>query len=1197
MDPFTLSVSVAGLASLALELVKLTKNYSDGVTGWKEEIASLSAELEALSVVLKQLEDFLRPVDSGVLFFENGSGLELARQHCSKQLQHLHRKLGIGDQVSAPIRRIDSKIGSMDSDEDAKTMVAGNTLEPPEPTSSSRARNVLKRLMWPFKKDEVNAIVESLHRCVQTFNFCLSIKSCQTMTKSHTEIMTQLKEQEDALNLVLKILDSPDAQMHAQLALIQDVRVFLSQATEELSAASRKINEIHEKVDVERFRTILRWITPVDFQERHYELSSRRAKGTCRKLLTDHRFVSWLSGASEERQMCCFGDPGAGKSVHCSAVIDELLATYEQSAGTFICYFFLEYHQQKAQLASTIIRVILKQAVAKLGHIPADLDRVYGKGDDSLSTQQSRSLVKKFLGHFQTVYVCLDALDECISPRDVLGVLEELPRKTRIFITGRKSVEHIVLKKFPQATCLGIEASDGDIEAFLLTELEHDSVTCPELMTDGLKGQILEKLVETARGSFLLPTLHISNILGENTVKKRKRALVNLPKDIDAAYDTTIARIKSQRESDAEMGLEILAWVHLAREPFSLRMLRHAVAIEVGSSDFDEEDLPTTAFLSTCLGLVSVDAEQKSVAFVHFTLKEYFDRYATIPGMRGHDFLASKCLTCLRYESTTVPLLGYASRHWGTHVRIAGAVANEELFNLILQYLRQDSLVESGLANLLAYLQMRSYDNRRTPEVLSKPLKWHPLAYFGLCEVWRHLRQESDCDSITRDDQGWHPLAFALIGDHSDMIGLILSEDPSTIREHGARAVGEAWAIGRRITHFKFNTLKRMCRHPDLDMSKLVYGWYVILETDDHDLLQTIFQHPRWQWRTWNERPRFETGSLLHGAISRGFLDASRYMLDMGAASLFGPNNSRSLLTDSIVERVEIIDPRDEDLDHRMFDDPMLDEPFFDYPMLELLSHPRLTVNERTFGDWGWSSLTGVVIGGRHLAVRILLQREDINVNLPFTYKDGDDVHGGDTALHVAAWLGHAKILETLLADTRVEKNTTTSTGLSALLMAVALGNQQCVEVLTKDAEVDLDTVFEGGIFQSVPNFHNMSKEDKIEKIRDLTDNRYTFLETMICPSRGLDRPEEFKQPKEAQGQKVVRKPDASEHNPFANSSDDEDEDESLLAKRRQIRFEGNLKRFKHELWSDHTAGRKHEAIGLKETELFKWYNADSRSR
>ena len=58
-DPLSLVASVAGLTSLAIELLKILNAYASGAKSAPKDVSQLLMEVEALNTVLRQLLSFL----------------------------------------------------------------------------------------------------------------------------------------------------------------------------------------------------------------------------------------------------------------------------------------------------------------------------------------------------------------------------------------------------------------------------------------------------------------------------------------------------------------------------------------------------------------------------------------------------------------------------------------------------------------------------------------------------------------------------------------------------------------------------------------------------------------------------------------------------------------------------------------------------------------------------------------------------------------------------------------------------------------------------------------------------------------------------------------------------------------------------------------------------------------------------------
>jgi len=183
---------------------------------------------------------------------------------------------------------------------------------------------------------------------------------------------------------------------------------------------------------------------------------------------------------------------------------------------------------------------------------------------------------------------------------------------------------------------------------------------------------------------FLLVSLNIEAILGEMTIGLRRRKLEEMARGngLSDAYTATLARLQGQKGNKAAVGFKVLKWVLYSERPLRAEELCHAIAVEMGSRDLDPKNIPVLrTLLSSCLGLVTVEASSSTVRLVHFTLQ---DHLLSSPKLfpSPHSTIAEVCLTYLNFgcvrdlaptldrAPSTMPLLKYASLYWGKHARI-----------------------------------------------------------------------------------------------------------------------------------------------------------------------------------------------------------------------------------------------------------------------------------------------------------------------------------------------------------------------------------------------------------------------------------------------------------------------------------------------------------------------------------------------
>ncbi|RPA91749.1 hypothetical protein L873DRAFT_1556929, partial [Choiromyces venosus 120613-1] len=159
----------------------------------------------------------------------------------------------------------------------------------------------------------------------------------------------------------------------------------------------------------------------------------------------------------------------------------------------------------------------------------------------------------------------------------------------------------------------------------------------------------------------------------------RRQKLHQEANGLHDVYAATLDRISRQRGDKPRLGMEVLLWVSLAQRPLSVSELCDALGVEIGSADFNTENIPPIqTLLGSCLGLVTVNKETPRVRLIHSTLQEYLQAHTTLFD-NGHAKIAEVCLTYRNFSAVralprsmetapvNMPFLIYASYHWGYH--------------------------------------------------------------------------------------------------------------------------------------------------------------------------------------------------------------------------------------------------------------------------------------------------------------------------------------------------------------------------------------------------------------------------------------------------------------------------------------------------------------------------------------------------
>jgi hypothetical protein len=144
-DPLSVSASVAGSLSLALEITKILSAYVSDVKSAPDDARTLLTEITALCHALDQLINLLRNDVKGN--FAPISALYVVIMACQEHIQDLYKKM-------------------------KKLQLQKNSL-----------KGIIDRTVkWPLNKDEYRSTLATLQRFAQTFQFSLTISNWSVHT-------------------------------------------------------------------------------------------------------------------------------------------------------------------------------------------------------------------------------------------------------------------------------------------------------------------------------------------------------------------------------------------------------------------------------------------------------------------------------------------------------------------------------------------------------------------------------------------------------------------------------------------------------------------------------------------------------------------------------------------------------------------------------------------------------------------------------------------------------------------------------------------------------------------------------------------------------------------------------------------------------------------------------------------------------
>jgi ankyrin repeat protein len=272
------------------------------------------------------------------------------------------------------------------------------------------------------------------------------------------------------------------------------------------------------------------------------------------------------------------------------------------------------------------------------------------------------------------------------------------------------------------------------------------------------------------------------------TLKHIRSYIGRLPRELDEIYDDFGRRIAGQDTESVSLAKNVFCWITQSRRALTTRELQHALAVEEGAKDLDEDNLVEVHdILSVYSGLVIVQPESGIIQPFHYTYQEYLERNLSswFPGLSGDKLIATTCLGYLSYDAflsgpaessealqdrlKSYPLLSYAAKYWGEHIRYLqyqssdGDKFRDRTLELLSNEPRLSSIIQA------MHCEGKLYKFPRRVSAL------HIAAYFGLNFVVKGLLDsilESQID--TGSDYYGTAIQAAAMGGWESVVALLL---------------------------------------------------------------------------------------------------------------------------------------------------------------------------------------------------------------------------------------------------------------------------------------------------------------------------------------------------------------------------------------------------------------------------------------
>ncbi|KAI9436032.1 hypothetical protein H4582DRAFT_2130269 [Lactarius indigo] len=478
----------------------------------------------------------------------------------------------------------------------------------------------------------------------------------------------------------------------------------------EVKFITRQTADQVDNVKRNQLRESLRkWQSPPDPSTNHNIAADRQHEGTAEWFIESDQFENWkLTGSL----LWIHGKPGSGKSILCSAIINDLTTLCEAGSAS-MAYFYFDFRDLDKQARRNLLPSLLVQLSTRSNAFCDVLSRLYEAHNNGARQPSDKALtqcLKEMLAlpNQGPVYLIIDALDECPDTSDVPSAREQVLDLIKDLVSLRLPSLHIcVTSRLEVDICDALESltsqtislqDEGgqkkDIADYVRSVVYSGSGKFMRRWRKDDKEHVIETLSERADGMFRWVFCQLEvlrNCLPQNV----QRVLRELPKSLDETYERILREIGKVNPDQAYRLLQCLA---VATRPLRVDELAEVLALDfdgaqggipVLNSDWRWDD-EQQGVLSTCSSLIVVvdDASSKTrvVQFAHFSVKEFLtsDRLANMAAdisrfhirlEPAHTVITQACLAILLQSDfsgsveRSSPLSGYAARLWVGHAQ------------------------------------------------------------------------------------------------------------------------------------------------------------------------------------------------------------------------------------------------------------------------------------------------------------------------------------------------------------------------------------------------------------------------------------------------------------------------------------------------------------------------------------------------
>jgi hypothetical protein len=340
-------------------------------------------------------------------------------------------------------------------------------------SSGNKMKTISRRLKWPFSMEETSELLEQMAAHRRTLELALSADTMMRLL----QCLAKQEVVEESLNRLQ-------------------------------STVERKFS-IDTRVELNKKRTkVVNFFLPTNPQPNFQACLNLRQPMTGLWLTeSDPTFYQWKSNPNSKIWLS--GIPGAGKTILCGSVIEEVLQ--ESSATVAVAFYFCDYKNEISQQVTSVLSVVAVQLAQQNDDAFVILENYYEdlhpekRLSKEPSTNDLLDITKQMAMLYNKVFLVIDGLDECgPNVRHVLHSLKFLVRESpsvSIAIFSRAEAEIQEELEDEEFDHIEIAAHTEDLDLYVRAEMKRRSqLRGLAVKNPTLDDEIRESLINGAKG-------------------------------------------------------------------------------------------------------------------------------------------------------------------------------------------------------------------------------------------------------------------------------------------------------------------------------------------------------------------------------------------------------------------------------------------------------------------------------------------------------------------------------------------------------------------------------------------------------------------------------------------------------------------------------------------------------------------------